>query len=366
MRCSRNAVGTYAYLEASNHLSALRDIAGGSQEQARLHRRVDLTTSITDRYPRQDVRADVVSRPARALMRYSVALPHLGEADEFADPDKLSEVARAIEDAGFDACAVMDHPFPLLRDPRAGGQAFDMFAMGGYLAAATNRLAIHLNIIVMGYRNPFVVARCVSTLDHLAKGRLMVGIGAGYMQAEFVALGADFARRSELVDEGVVAMKAAWSGEPVTLESASWSASGNSMLPRPFSDPHPKLFRGGNTKNAIRSAVRHFDGWNPFEAPRDLAKEARTAAIDSRDAFRERVALLRQLEQELNRPTSLEISLDKPDPQWLADGPQSVVEEVEQLEQLGVGWLVVYLPGTSTAEVIENIRSFASTVLRSE
>ena len=298
-------------------------------------------------------------------MRYSIALPHLGESDEFADPDKLAEVARAIEDAGFDACAVMDHPFPLLRDPRAGGQAFDMFAMGGYLAAATTRLAIHLNIIVMAYRNPFVVARCVSTLDHLAKGRLMVGVGAGYMEAEFVALGADFSRRGELVDEGVVAMKAAWSGEPITLESTAWSARGNSMLPRPFSDPHPKLFRGGNTKNAIRSAVRHFDGWNPFEAPSDLAKEARTAAIDSRRAFRERLTLLRELEQETGRATPLEISLDKPDPRWLSDGAQSIVEEIEQLEALGVGWLVVYLSGASAAEVIENVRSFASTVLTS-
>src|SRR5579862_1997929 len=109
------------------------------------------------------------------LMRYSVALPHLSEAPEFADPDVLAEIACAIEAAGFEACAVMDHPFPLLEDPRAGGQAFDMFAMGGYLAAATKHLTIHLNIIVMGYRNPFVVARAVSTLDHLAKGRLMVG-----------------------------------------------------------------------------------------------------------------------------------------------------------------------------------------------
>jgi probable F420-dependent oxidoreductase len=300
-----------------------------------------------------------------ALMQYSIALPHLSEAEEFAEPDALAEVACAIEDAGFDACAVMDHPFPLLEDPRAGGQAFDMFAMGGYLAAATRRLAIHLNIIVMGYRNPFVVARAVSTLDHLAAGRLIVGISAGYMKAEFEALGADFERRGELVDEGVVAMKAAWSGDPVALESSTWRAVGNSMLPRPFSDPYPKLFRGGNSKNAMRSAVRHFNGWNPFEAPPDLAREARTAPIESRGGFRERVTLLRDMEQQFERATPLEISLDKPDPVWLTHGPQAIVEEVEQLEEIGVGWLVVYLPGSGTADVIERVRSFADTVLRS-
>jgi probable F420-dependent oxidoreductase len=309
---------------------------------------------------------DVVDGSSRRThMRYSIALPHLSEAEEFADPDVLADVACAIERVGFDACAVMDHPFPLLEDPRAGGQAFDMFAMGGYLAAATKRLAIHLNIIVMGYRNPFVVARSVSTLDHLARGRLMVGIAAGYMKAEFDALGANFERRSELVDEGVVAMKAAWSGDPVTLESSSWRAAGNSMLPRPFTDPHPKLFRGGNSKSAMRGAVQHFDGWNPFEAPRDLAREARTAPIDSREAFRERVALLRELEQEAGRETPLEISLDKPDPLWLTRGPQAVIEEVEQLDDIGVDWLVVYLPGSSSADVIDRVQSFASNVLRS-
>ncbi len=295
-------------------------------------------------------------------MRYSVALPHPTQGQGFSDPDVLAEIACAIDATGLDACAVMDHPFPLLEHPEAGGQALDIFALAGYLAAATSRLIVHLNVIVMGYRNPFLVARAVSTLDHLAKGRLMVGIGAGYMKAEFDALGADFSQRGELVDEGVVALKTAWSGEPVTLEAALWSVRGNSMMPPPLTAPHPKLFRGGNSKKAIESAVRHFDGWNPFEAPRGLASEANTAPIASLEDLRQRITFLRETEERLERPNPLELSLNRPDPRWLLPSRDAVVAELEQLAELGIDWIVTYLPGSTKAEVVERVHSLAETV----
>jgi probable F420-dependent oxidoreductase len=296
-------------------------------------------------------------------MRYTIALPHVASGPEFTDPDSLARVACAIERAGFDACAVMDHPFPYLEDPRAGGYAFDMFAVGGFLAQATERLAIHLNIIVMGYRNPFITASSICTLDHLARGRLIVGIGAGYMEREFDALGADFAARGKAVDEGIVAMKAAWTGKPVTMQGAGWQARGNTMYPTPFSDPHPPLFRGGNTRSAIRSAARHFTGWNPFEASRDLAGKALTAALESRADLAQRIELLREIEAELERPDRTEVALDKPDPAWLERGSQAIADEVGALTDLGITGLVVYLPGSSVAEVEERIASFAADVL---
>jgi probable F420-dependent oxidoreductase len=295
-------------------------------------------------------------------MRYSVALPHPTRNDEFVDPDVLATLACAIEDAGFDACAVMDHPFPLLQDPRAGGQAFDMFTLGGFLASATKTLTIHLNLIVMGYRNPFVTARSISTLDHLARGRVLVGIGAGYMEAEFDALGAEFARRGPVLDEGVLAMKAAWTGEPITMDGSDWKARGNSMLPTPYSDPHPPLFRGGNTRKAIESAVRHFQGWNPFEAPRSLAKEAKTASIASQAELESRLAYLRETQERFERQEPIQVSLDRPDPAWMEGGRDRIQDEVGRMEELGIDWIVTYMPGASTEEMLENIRDLADAV----
>ena len=134
------------------------------------------------------------------------------------------------------------------------------------------------------------------------------------------------------------------------------------MFPRPFSDPHPKLFRGGNTKQAIESAVRNFDGWHPFEAESGLAREARTAAIASFDDLRRRVGLLRELEERLERPTPVEIALDRPDATWLQAGRDAVREQIEELEELGVTSIGLYLPGASAAEVVENVRAVADVV----
>jgi probable F420-dependent oxidoreductase len=293
-------------------------------------------------------------------MQFSVYLPQPTAATDWTRPDVLAELACEIERIGFDACAVIDHPFPYLEDPRAGGHAFDIFAMGGFLAAATTRVRIHLNVIVMGYRNPFVVARAVSSIDHLAEGRLLVAFGAGYMQREFAALGGDFALRNTLVDEGVVAMKAAWTGEPVTLDGTTWSADGNTMLPRPYTQPHPPLIRGGNTTIALRSAARHFDGWSPFEAPPDLAREARTAPLTSLDQLRRRVALLRDLEREAGRTRPLEVSLNRPDPRWLERPEHLVREDVVRLEQIGVTRLVVALPGSSREEFVDELAALAA------
>ena len=296
------------------------------------------------------------------VMQYSVSLPRANASAEFSSPDGLGEIAQALERAALDSCALIDHPFPFLEDPRAGGQALDIFALAGFIAAATDRLVIHLNLIVMGLRNPFLVARAVSTLDHLAKGRLLVGVGAGYMEREFGALGADYSHRVALVDEGVIAMKEAWSGEPVTLDGAGWTARGNVMLPRPYTDPHPKLFRGGNTTAAMRSAVAHFDGWSPFEAPSELARTARTAAIGSRVALAARVAKLRELESRSGRSTDLLITLNKSDPTWLQAGSEAVREEVGRLEEIGISRLVVALPASGMSEFIERVEGFATMV----
>jgi alkanesulfonate monooxygenase SsuD/methylene tetrahydromethanopterin reductase-like flavin-dependent oxidoreductase (luciferase family) len=295
-------------------------------------------------------------------MRFSVSLPRPDASTEFAHPYALSEMALAVEGAGLDACTLIDHPFPLLTHERAGGQAFDMFAVAGFLAAATTRLEIHLNLVVMGLRNPFLVARAIATVDHLATGRLLVGIGAGYMEPEFAALGADFSRRVALVDEGVIAMKAAWTGDPVVLDSATWRASGNVMLPRPFTDPHPKLFRGGNTSAAMRSAVANFDGWSPFEAPPSVASVARTAPLDSKAMLRERLGTLREMERQAGRVVPLLVTLNKPDSSWLNAGAASVQEEIAQLEAIGIDRVVAAVQASSKAEFIERVNALGAMV----
>ncbi|RYG29280.1 MAG: LLM class flavin-dependent oxidoreductase, partial [Burkholderiales bacterium] len=134
----------------------------------------------------------------------SVAMPidHIETADAFFSQDALVAVAKAADEAGFGAATVTDHPVPSSRWLDAGGHyAQDPFVMLGMIGAVTKRIKLMTNIIVLPYRNPFVTARSVSSLDCFTGGRVILGMGAGYLKAEYKALGVDFERRNDLMDE---------------------------------------------------------------------------------------------------------------------------------------------------------------------
>jgi alkanesulfonate monooxygenase SsuD/methylene tetrahydromethanopterin reductase-like flavin-dependent oxidoreductase (luciferase family) len=193
-------------------------------------------------------------------------------------PEQLVEAACAVEAAGFHAVWVSDHPLPydlsmltssgvsegsLRYDMRnAGHQAWDPFTVLGWLAAATDQLKLHMNAVVMPYRNPFVTAKAAATLQHLSGGRLIMGLAPGYLRAEFEALGADISARAELVQEGLHAVRAASAGKPFQLRSSRSHVDGNSALPAP--DPQPVVWAAGNSRATIELA-RSCDGWAPFE-----------------------------------------------------------------------------------------------------
>src|SRR5688572_27524502 len=145
-------------------------------------------------------------RTCRTVMKFSLALPvdappHGGEFHTHA----ITEVAAAIEVAGFDACFVTDHPFPpdaWVRD-QGGHHAPEPLVTLAFAGAATTRLQLHTNVFLPQYRNPFVAAKGVATLDALSNGRVILGVAAGYLEPEFDAVGADFKRRGRALDESL-------------------------------------------------------------------------------------------------------------------------------------------------------------------
>src|SRR5450755_4125708 len=140
-------------------------------------------------------------------MKLSVELP-------IASPDELMTCALAIEEAGFDACFVTDYPFPTRAWLTTGGhETLDPFVALSFAAAATGRLRLHTNCLIPAYRNPYLAAKAVATLDACSRGRVILGVALGYLEPEFEALGVPFAERARRLDEALSAMKAAWAGE---------------------------------------------------------------------------------------------------------------------------------------------------------
>jgi alkanesulfonate monooxygenase SsuD/methylene tetrahydromethanopterin reductase-like flavin-dependent oxidoreductase (luciferase family) len=143
-------------------------------------------------------------------MRYSIALPvdHVEFAEEFCTGEAVAEIAAAADRLGYHMVFATEHPMPERKWLESGGHhALDPFVTLGFAAAATRRLRLLTNLIVLSYRSPFVTAKAATTLDRLSAGRLTMGVGAGYLEAEFRALGVDFETRNQATDEALKAMK---------------------------------------------------------------------------------------------------------------------------------------------------------------
>jgi probable F420-dependent oxidoreductase len=301
-------------------------------------------------------------------VQYSLALPTdlVDRPDEFITADAVMTMARAAEAAGFAAVHVTDHPFPPADWVKAGGHhALDPLVALSFAAAATSSLRLHTNVFVVAYRNPFIAAKAVATLDALSGGRVILGVAAGYLEPEFEALGTSFERRGALLDEALAAMKQAWTGAPVEAKSDGWVAQGNAMLPCPVSTPHPPIWIGGNSRPAMRRAVRAAQGWAPFPAPPGVAKAVGTAELRERSDL---AAALDGLSEEMERAGRIEpidvCCTPFTHPHWRERlDPPVLLEEAGALAALGVTWLSIRLPSPSRAGFLENVERFGAEVI---
>ena len=223
-------------------------------------------------------------------MRFSLGLPtdrvELGA--EFGSARAIREMAGAAEELGFGSVFVTEHPIPGDEWMATGGHhALDPFVALAVAASATETLRLHTNLVVVPYRNPFLLAKSAASLDSLSGGRLDLGLGAGYLEAEFRALGADFEHRNERTDEALELLDRIWTGESLTVSGAGFEATGNHALPRPAQQPRPPLWIGGNSRRAIRRAVAHGRRLDALRQPaRPDTARAHARAREPRSAAR--------------------------------------------------------------------------------
>ncbi|GAT09980.1 LLM class F420-dependent oxidoreductase [Mycolicibacterium novocastrense] len=279
----------------------------------------------------------------------------------------ITSVAAAAEAAGFHGFGFTDHPAPTERWLNAGGHdAVDPFVAMGYAAAVTTSLRLIPNIVVLPYRNPFVVAKAGATLDLLSQGRFTLGVGVGYLKREFAALGVDFEERAALFEEALEVIRGIWTTDDYSYEGRHFTASGITAHPRPVSDPHPPIWIGGNTAAARKRVVTHGDGWCPFPAPAVLAQTARTAPMDV-DALASGVEDLRRRFDEAGRDWSrIDITFTNPEggsPGGDDFNADAYLSGLEKLAKIGVTWVQVGLPGDSLAHVLETIEEFGESVI---
>jgi probable F420-dependent oxidoreductase len=185
-----------------------------------------------------------------------------------ARPDALVQAARAAEDAGFESLWAGEHV--ILPDPQVPPSpmapqdpALDPFVALTYAAAATSTIRLATGIVILPQRNPVVLAKQVASLDVLSNGRFTLGVGVGYLEPEFRAIGADFEHRGAVTDEYLDAMARLFDDEHPEYHGRFADFAGVDAHPRPVQRPIPVVI-GGHTPAAYRRAVRRGHGWYGF------------------------------------------------------------------------------------------------------
>lgn len=204
----------------------------------------------------------------------------------------ISELARALEERGYDALFVCEHthiptsrrtPFPGGGElPRKYKHTHDPFVALSFAAAATRRLKLGTGICLIPQREPIVTAKSVASLDQLSNGRFIFAIGGGWNVDEMENHGARYETRFELLRERVLAMKALWTEDPAQFHGKYVDFDPAWMHPKPKQRPHPPILLGGESDHTIKRVVEFGDGWFPRPRnnwePRSAAARLHAAA----------------------------------------------------------------------------------------
>lgn len=272
---------------------------------------------------------------------------HLPSAQAGANAGDILGVATGAEGLGFDSLWMFDHIFtpkelesayPYSKD---GSYAltdndpfFDPLGLFGVLAGATDRIKLGTGVLIAAYRHPLILGKVLATIERFAPGRLVLGVGAGWMREEFEAVGLSLADRGARLDEYLEALRAIWSGEPAGFEGRFYSWAEAGLQPAP-TRPIP-IIVGGHSDAALRRAARAGDGWAVVTGKGQGsgldAVERRLATLDgfleeqgrSRDGF------------ELMFAHGL-FFVDEPHPKFpLVGTPESITESLLRLRDMGV------------------------------
>lgn len=303
-------------------------------------------------------------------MRFAVTHPLVRRPyhPELVTGTGVAALAGAAEAAGFDGYGFTDHPAPTQHWLDQGGHdALDPFVALGFVAAATSTIRLVPNIVVLPYRNPFLVAKASATVDVLSGGRFTLAVGVGYLEGEYAALGVDHGERAARFDDALEVLRSVWTTDDVTHEGIGFAAEGITAHPRPATRPHPPIWIGGNGAAARRRVARYGDGWCPFPARGGLAAAVGTAPLDDGERLVAGIADLRERLQACGRdPETVDISFSCSAGGSPADDsfdPDEHLEGLERLAGLGVTWVQVGVPGDSPDHAEETIARYGELVI---
>ena len=261
------------------------------------------------------------------------------------------ELARAVEDRGFECLFVPEHvhmpidrdtPFPLTPDgslPEEYRRIHDPFVALGAAAGATTELKLGTGICLVTEHEPIALAKQIASLDLISAGRFLFGIGAGWLAEEMEPLGVRFADRWKVTDQRIAAMKEMWTQDEAEYRSEFVDIPKTAVIPKPVQQPHPPILLGAGSKWARQRVVDYCDGWLPnVPAPRFVERGVQDIQSRAAEAGRDF--------------DTISINVFGADPEAKAE-----------YERMGVDRCIHRLPHAGADEVIPELDRLAKLVL---
>jgi probable F420-dependent oxidoreductase len=274
---------------------------------------------------------------------------NMGALGDAAGAEGAGRIAVAAEQAGFESVWTGEHV--VLPDPQAPPSPLpplhpmlDPAVALAYVAALTSEIKLGTGIIIVPQRNPLVLAKELASVDVLSGGRLLFGVGVGYLGAEFEALGIPMEDRARRTEEYIEAMRAIWSMDEPAYDGEFVSFSNVQARPRPVQQPGPPVVMGGHTAPAYRRSVTMSEGWYGFALDYD-ATQSCIDGLSEAGARYERPAELGRLEITVTPRV-------RPSP-----------EMVERFAEMGVDRLVLLPNGQTPDEIAAFVDHIGSTIL---
>ena len=294
-------------------------------------------------------------------MKFGVWIPN---CRHLATPDIIRGAAVRAEQLGYDSVWVSDHVVvPDANVVNFGETIFDPLVTLGVIAGATSRVRLGTTVLIVPYRNAVVTAKMISSLDALSGGRVVFGIGAGWVAAESAILGVPFAERGAMTDEYLEAMQELWTNPAPSFSGKYTQFSGLKFEPKPVQKPHPPIWVGGHSRAALRRTAQFGAAWHPINrSPEELRAgraelarlcQARGRAVPPALTLRNDVRIVGPGQA---APASTHGG------RVLAGEPARLVDQIAELADCGVEHLVLEFLAEDGRELDEQMAAFAERV----
>ena len=294
-------------------------------------------------------------------MNFGVWIPN---CRHLATPDVIRGAAVRAEQLGYDSVWVSDHVVvPQANVANFGETVFDPLVTLAVIAGATSRVRLGTTVLIVPYRSAVVTAKMISSLDALSGGRVVFGIGAGWVAAESAMLGVPFAERGAMTDEYLEAMLELWTSPAPSFAGKYTQFSGLIFEPKPLQKPHPPIWVGGHSRAALRRTAQFGAAWHPINRSPDELRTGRAELGRLCQARGRPVPPILTLRNDVHVLTSGQsVPASTHAGRVLAGEPAALVDQIAEVAECGVEHLVLEFLSADGRQLDEQMSLFAERV----